>query len=107
MPAGTNRYAPPASIRGPSLKDVYAQQKADREFEALLESDKPRAQVKAFAQGMAMSAWMPMALMAYPAMQRANAEYMDVVQRAQLAHWLKGQGAPEDKAHQVAAGVHL
>lgn len=103
MSEGTNRYAPPASIRGVSLGAVRAQRKADKEVEELLQSESPHAGPRAFALGLATGAVTtmlnPMSLM------QVFQEHEDATTRAHLAHWLTTKGMDEQQAHRSAAGL--
>lgn len=101
-----NKFAPPTEIRGVSLADVNAQQRAEDDLKNLLESERPGADVKAFAQGIAAASVVPFALQAVPALQKTQREYLTTIEKAQLAHWMKSRGVPEARAHSAAEGVH-
>lgn len=97
---------PAAGVKGPPLRDLYAQQKADEELEALLQSQAPGAQAKAFARGMAAGAAVPTVLAVVPWAMQSKAAIGNIQAQAHVAHLLMEKAnLPEDEARQAAAGA--
>lgn len=105
MAAPATRYAPPASIRGSSLREVREQQKANKELEELLQSESPYAGVKAFAHGLVAGSVMPLVMQSGPLVAELSELHRPEVAQARLVHWLQTKGIPEARARAAAPGV--
>jgi len=107
LAAGKDSRAKPAvGVKGPPLRDIYAQQKADEELESLLKSQAPGAQVKAFASGMAAGAAVPTVLSVVPWAMQSKAAINNIQAQAHVAHVLMEKAnLPEQEARSAAAGA--
>ena len=97
----------PAQVRGPSLRDLHQQRKADEEVKDLLASDSAVAGGAAFAKGFAAGAVLPAVLgglvpWASNVPSTTSATYSQV----QLAELLKERGIPKEQASHHAATVY-
>jgi hypothetical protein len=98
-------FKTPAEIRGPSLKQIHAQQKADEEMKGLLASDSPVAGAAAFAKGLAAGASLPLVFGAVPWVMEVGQVYGDTRAQAELAELLKSRGVGGEAATQQAAAL--
>lgn len=95
----------PLEVSGVSLKDLHAQQKASDDLNRLLKSEDHGAKMRAFQEGLAAGAATPLLLGAVGWLQKMPNTVQGIEQQAYVAHALKSQGMPAEKAHRVAAGV--
>jgi hypothetical protein len=105
VPKSTDRFAPPAAVRGVSLVDVRAQRKADKEVEELLRAESPYADAKAFALGLSSGAALSYGSAAPGLVADFDRTQKSLKQQAHLANWLQSQGMDEKAARRSASGL--
>jgi hypothetical protein len=99
-------YSTPAGIRGPLMRDLYAQKRADEEYQDLVSSTAPSAGVKAFTKGFAVGAAMPVTLgIVVPTLLRTGDEHDAAKATAVLTHYLKSKGMSEADAIKAAPSL--
>lgn len=100
-------YRTPASIRGPSLRDLHQQQRANDEVESLLASDSHAAGVKAFAKGVAAGSALPLILGGIvPWAFSAAGVHNKAVAQAHLAELMVDKGIERGVAATHAASIY-
>jgi hypothetical protein len=99
----------PSSVSGPQVVDLYAQHKAKQEIDSLLDSDKPGAGAKAFAQGFAAAGGGAFLLGALPEAARGEARRQEaeaLLDEVRLAKYIREtRGGSMESARVNAASV--
>tara|TARA_R110002126_G_scaffold70402_5_gene177199 strand:- start:35 stop:1819 length:1785 start_codon:yes stop_codon:yes gene_type:complete len=88
------------------MKDMYAQQKAHEDLQGLLASEAPGADAKAFAQGLAAGAAVPLVLAeALPWVSNINNTIGNLKAQTHVAALLQRSGMDEGDARKASAGA--